>query len=126
MKPTAERVIAVMHGGGDGLLRSLPVCAALLGVSTRSLQRQLTAEGQTFAKLVDAERRALCLDLIGATGLSLQEIASIAGFATVGAFHRAFRRWTGTTPAKYRAELPASTAPLPPSIHAGATFAPDC
>ena len=68
-----------------------------LGLSTRTMQRQLRAEGTSFAEIVDALR----CELAGAyldRGLPIPEVAGLLGYADVTAFHHAFRRWTGTTP----------------------------
>jgi AraC-like DNA-binding protein len=35
--------------------------------------------------------------------LSIKETSYLLGFAEPGNFSRAFRRWTGTTPSRYRA-----------------------
>jgi len=36
--------------------------------------------------------------------MPIKRIADRVGFSEVSAFHRAFKRWTGLTPARYRAQ----------------------
>jgi len=76
--------------------------AGRLGVSPRSLQRQLQSEGASFRKVLDEVRREFSLNLLRRRDLTLVEIASKLGFAEQSAFQRAFRRWVGTTPAEWR------------------------
>jgi transcriptional regulator GlxA family with amidase domain len=45
---------------------------------------------------------AIAKDRLRDASLSLEEVAYIVGFSEVRAFRRAFRRWTGTTPGRYR------------------------
>jgi AraC-like DNA-binding protein len=77
--------------------------AAALGLSVRTLQRRLGELGASYTALVDDARRDLALQLVGRR--STNEIAELLGFSNPGAFFRAFRRWTGTTP---RAHLAAA------------------
>ncbi len=88
--------------GGDGL-RMLPAVARTLHVSTRTLKRKLAAHGTTFTALVDDLRRQRALLLIEDAGLTLAEVAARLGYSEPPNFTRAFRRWTGVTPAAYRA-----------------------
>lgn len=68
-----------------------------LGVSTRTMQRRLEAEGTSFAEVVDALRHELaCLYLD--RRVPIPQIAGLLGYADGTAFHHAFRRWTGSTP----------------------------
>ena len=76
--------------------------AQRLHLSERSLQRRLDAEGTRFADLVDEVRRELALRYIADERLALGEVAYLLGFAEPSPFHRAFKRWTGTTPAAAR------------------------
>lgn len=74
--------------------------AQVLGLSQRMLRRRLASEGTTMSVLLDEERcRVACSEL--ARGSSLEAIAERTGFADRSSFHRAFRRWTGLTPAQY-------------------------
>jgi len=73
-----------------------------LGMSARSLQRRLLREGLVFAELVTRHRVDVAKRLLGRPKASLQEIAYEMGFASVSAFHRAFKRWTGMTPKEYQ------------------------
>jgi len=79
--------------------------AQRLHLSERSLQRRLDAEGTRFADLVDQVRRELALRYIADERLALGEVAYLLGFAEPSPFHRAFKRWTGMTPAAARRGL---------------------
>ncbi len=73
-----------------------------LRMSARTLQRRLSAEGTSYAELLDALRRELALRYVGDHTLSLSEVAFLVGFADQTTFHRAFVRWTGRTPGAFR------------------------
>jgi AraC-like DNA-binding protein len=83
-------------------LPSLAQVAQRLRTSPRSLQRRLREDGTRFADLVDGVRRELALRYVADPKLSLGEVAYLLGFAEPSPFHRAFRRWTGTTASALR------------------------
>jgi AraC-like DNA-binding protein len=76
--------------------------ARAVGSSTRGLQRRLSAEGTTYAELVDGTRRGLAMTYTRDSRRSLTEIAYLLGFSGGNNFTRAFRRWTGKAPSEYR------------------------
>jgi AraC-like DNA-binding protein len=84
---------------------SLGDAAREVGMTPRALRRRLEAEGTSFAAVVDEARAELARRILGESTTTIQEAAYRLGFAEVSSFHRAFRRWTGMTPAAYRASL---------------------
>jgi len=76
--------------------------ACRLQMSRRTLVRQLATEGTSFKSLLDDLRHQLALHLVIRRGLSLPEVSNALGFVHVQAFHRCFKRWTGSTPGRYR------------------------
>jgi AraC-like DNA-binding protein len=90
---------------------SLEGTARRLHVTPRSLQRKLADAGTTFTKEADEARRLLAVTLVVQPQLSLHEVAFILGFSEPAPFHRAFRRWTGSTPGHYRAGHQARPSP---------------
>lgn len=78
------------------------VVAGALHMSTRSLQRKLTAEDTTFRKLVEAVRQELVESYLADGSFTLLEISYLLGFSDQPAFSRAFERWTGLTPKEFR------------------------
>jgi AraC-like DNA-binding protein len=74
--------------------------ARALGTSQRTLQRRLREEGTSFAAIVDALRREMALAYLDRR-IPIPEIAELLGYADTTAFHHAFRRWTGSSPARY-------------------------
>lgn len=77
--------------------------AAQLAMSARTLQRRLIEEGDTFAAITDRVRQRAAEHYLRDDRLSLAEIGFLVGFADPNNFHRAFKRWSGETPAGYRA-----------------------
>lgn len=75
--------------------------ARRLGISVRSLHRRLVEEGQSYAALANEASAQLAKQLLMDQRHTIQETAHTMGFAKVSSFHRAFRRWTGTTPGAF-------------------------
>ena len=88
--------------GGDA---SLEVFAAGLGMSARTLQRKLRALGTSHQELVDEMRQELAVRYLGEPGMAVCEVAYLLGLSESSAFHRAFKRWTGTTPSEFRKRI---------------------
>ncbi|MEZ4324779.1 MAG: helix-turn-helix domain-containing protein [Polyangiales bacterium] len=80
----------------DGVPSAEDVAHAL-HLSPRTLRRRLEAEGATFSDVLDGLRRDEARRLVTETALSFDAISCALGFAQTASFHRAFRRWTGTT-----------------------------
>lgn len=76
--------------------------AAKLHMSPRTLQRRLNDEGTAFAKLLADLRRDMALRYLQDPGRTINEVAFLLGFLEIPAFYRAFKRWTGKTPAEYQ------------------------
>jgi AraC-like DNA-binding protein len=81
--------------------------AGALSLSRRTLSRRLEREGTSFAEELDAARRELALAYVSDGELPVKEMAFRLGFSHVESFHRAFKRWTGRAPQRYRAHLSA-------------------
>lgn len=78
--------------------------ARTLGVSARTLQRQLAAERSSVRELVDGVRRELACAYVADPARALGEIPYLVGYADARQFFRSFKRWTGVTPSAYRAQ----------------------
>jgi len=83
-------------------LPDVHTAAEWVGCSSRTLQRSLALEGLTYRRLVDQVRFAAAAPLLRADDQSLVEVAFEAGYSDQAHFSRAFRRWTGETPARFR------------------------
>jgi AraC-like DNA-binding protein len=100
----SDFVGSVRHAVARGLLlghSGAPWVAAELGVSLRTLHRRLQAQRAGFSEILDAERDRRAQQYL-LQGQSIAVIAKRLGFASAGAFRKAFRRWTATTPSEFR------------------------
>jgi len=76
--------------------------AARLGLSGRSLQRRLAEEGTSFKEVLDSFRRGIARRLLSERDVAVYEVAYLLGYSDPSAFHRAFRRWHGDSPRRFR------------------------
>jgi AraC-like DNA-binding protein len=94
-----RQLLVTRVSGGDVDIASV---ARELAMSPRSLQRRLSEEGVSYQSLVDVVRKGAAERYLQERSLSVSEIAFLLGYSEPAAFHRAFRRWYGTTPQGYR------------------------
>lgn len=73
-----------------------------LGLSKRTLQRQLTSEGTTYQAVLDATRSDLSLHYLRKHDMSVEEVSYLLAYRDPNSFYRAFQSWTGMTPAQAR------------------------
>lgn len=81
---------------------ALTEAARGLGMSDRTLSRQLADLGIGLRDVADRVRERRARQLIGVTTLDIDEIAAQLGYPDRTSFSRRFRNWFGTSPADYR------------------------
>lgn len=84
---------------------SLERAAQVLHLAPRTLQRRLAGRDLSWQQWLDCNREQLARQYLGDQSLALSDIALLLGFSEQSAFSRAFRRWTGTTPGRFRRQL---------------------
>lgn len=94
-----RRLISENLSGGE--MRMETICQKL-GISSRTLQRNLKEEGTSYQKLLEETQSELSKFYLQKPDIAICEISYLLGFSQPSAFHRAFRRWTGLTPRAFR------------------------
>jgi len=89
----------VVDGTGD--VRSPSAMAQEIGISTRTLHRMLAAEGVKYAELVEQVRVERARQQL-LQGRSTGDVAAALGYSDERSFRRAFERWMGVSPARFR------------------------
>jgi AraC-like DNA-binding protein len=89
--------------------------ARILHMSVRSLQRKLAATGTTFRDVSETVRAQFATAYLSEPEVGIAEIAFLLGFSDQSAFNRAFRRWTGEAPGRWR-RLPYVDSANPGSV----------
>lgn len=79
--------------------------AEYMMISPRTLQRYLSAEGTRFQELLDETRQSMAVRYLCDSSISLTQVASLLGYADLGTFSRAFTRWNGVSPQKWKQRM---------------------
>lgn len=87
-------------------LMAVDEAAQAMDMSGRTLRRHLSARGMGYGELVQQCQRELAERLLREGRMPLKQIADETGFSSPSCFHRAFRRWHGTTPLEWREQRP--------------------
>jgi AraC-like DNA-binding protein len=76
--------------------------AGMLRLSTRTLQRRLSDEGLTFARVVVRARFDVAQRMLDDPARKVIDVALDLGYSDPAHFTRAFVRWTGLGPSAFR------------------------
>jgi AraC-like DNA-binding protein len=98
----AGRVAAALGRDLGAVAPTVERLACELGLSARSLHRQLAAEGTSYQRVLDQLRRDEAIRQAVDAARPFKAIAAAVGFGDPRAFRRAFKRWTGATPRQFR------------------------
>lgn len=91
-------IIELLPGGQCGVEDA----ARKLNLSTRTIQRYLSAEGTTYLQQLTCSRELLAKHYLMKSHLTGAEISYLLGYDDPNSFPRAFHHWTGMSPDRYR------------------------
>ncbi len=101
--PTTDRLCATLQKMLPSGKHTADDACRRLGLSKRTLQRQLSSEGTTYQTVLDATRSDLSLHYLRKHDMSVEEVSYLLAYRDPNSFYRAFQNWTGMTPAQARA-----------------------
>ncbi|MBO0827139.1 MAG: AraC family transcriptional regulator [Streptosporangiales bacterium] len=104
----AERVRRLLDRPGRRHLQSLREVAGELALSEQTVRRRLREEGTSFRRVREDVLRDVAVAALVRGDEPVEHLAERLGFSEASAFHRAFKRWTGTTPGSYRESVEAT------------------
>jgi len=84
----------------------LVMASEMLDVSSRTLKRYLGEEGTSYSEIVDQWRFNKAVKLLSVPQSTINEISHELHYSNAPNFIRAFTRWTGSSPMRYRETLP--------------------
>lgn len=93
------RALLAQH---QGQYLQLEAVAERLFMSSRTLKRRLQQAGLGYQQLLDEARKRDAIKLIQNTTLTIEQVAQHLGYTDAANFTRAFKKWTGETPSRYR------------------------
>lgn len=96
-----RRALHVMLPRGQNSIQHV---AQSLGVSPRTLQRQLEQIGENFQSLVNDVRRELAMRYLNGQAHSILQISALLGFAETSVFSRWFSSQFGMPPSRWKKE----------------------
>ena len=100
--PLRRLLRELLIASADGGNLSLGQVSQVFAVHRRTFNRRLHAAGTSFKAELDAARYDIARQLLRDTGLPVMAVAISLGYTNAGSFTRAFRRWSGTSPAAWR------------------------
>jgi AraC-like DNA-binding protein len=96
-----QSILLLMPAG----LANIQTCSDMLGLTVRTLQRNLDAEGESFRSLLNKARLQLSTNYLSNRRTRITDVAQMLGYASIGAFTRWHIHAFGKTPSQRRPEL---------------------
>ena len=88
-----------------GFVPTLGYASNAFGMSPRSLQMKLRIENNSYSEILDNWRSRKAIKKVRESSVSIKELSEQLGYHNVQNFHRAFKRWTSTTPHRFRESI---------------------
>jgi len=98
LSPSVKNHLSLFHNNYPNAVQ----VADTLGFSERTLRRKLKKEGSSFQAIIDDTKYEKAQLYLKQGKESIDEIALKLGYKEAASFIRAFQRWSGMTPAKFR------------------------
>ena len=76
--------------------------ASLFSMSSRTLNRRLSAVGTNFRKISEEVKQQIACRMLSDSDIQLTDLADLLHYHDASSFIKAFKRWTGATPARWR------------------------
>lgn len=107
-----EQIRAIISKGYGNTFPDFAQVCEKLSMTPQTLRRRLKEENTSYQAIKDSIRQDAACYYLGKEELSIDEIALMMGFSEASSFHRAFKKWTGQTPAAWRRDF----LGLPPEV----------
>ncbi len=107
-----------------GRFATIDEIASEIGMSLRTLNRRLAADGITYQSIIDDKRKTLAIEYLERTTLPVEQICARVGFSDTSNFRKAFKKWTGQSPSSFRAETLQKSGPQPRDVRAEPAVSP--
>lgn len=109
-----QSILLLMPSG----LANIQTCSDMLGMTVRTLQRNLDSEGATFSALLNKAREQLATKYLANRRNRITDIAEMLGYSSIGAFTRWHIEAFGMTPSQRKRAIGAhSDLPRPAPNH---------
>ena len=102
LKSFSQKVMHILYQWPEAVPMTKDAVAELLSTSSRTLTRRLQEEECQFSTLVKEVRLEKAKVALKSAQTDVQQLALDLGFSDRRGFERAFKQWTGLTPAAYR------------------------
>lgn len=97
--PQKLRLILIQSAGA---FPSLETAARKIGISSRTLRRQLNSLGTNYQAELDTLRKEFAINYLTKSNKNITEIALRLGYCDTSSFSNAFKKWTGMSPIIFR------------------------
>lgn len=102
LQPFSRKVMHILYQWPESIPITKESVADLLSTSSRTLTRRLQEENCQFSSLLRDVRLEKAKNALEKGHADVQQLAIELGFSDRRGFERAFKQWTGETPASYR------------------------
>ena len=99
LKHQASRYVKKQLGGE---LPSAQIAARHFNMSLSTFKKRLHNEDSCYQHICDEVRYQYCREIMQRDSFAIKEIAFKLGFTNASAFNRAFKRWTGESPSRFK------------------------